>query len=127
MKKFPRLDPHQKYLMKDASIVKSSHFENGVVKIIDGMNADLTMVEKLTCGKLKIKDDSEVVEMCDDGDTEDFASKILQERAKNTVDSDYCSLQFLKPSSNLERFFSTAGFALSDPCTPRTAIVSKRQ
>ena len=115
MKKFKRLDPHQKYLVKDASIVKSNHFENGVVKIIDGMEADLTMVEKLTCGKRKMKDDSEVVEMCDDRDTEDFASKILQKRAKNTVDSDYCNLQFLKPSSNLlERFFSSAGFALSD-------------
>ena len=53
--------------------------------------------------------------MCDDGDTEDFASKILQKRAKNTVDSDYWNLQFLKPTSNvLERFFSSAGFALND-------------
>ena len=38
---------NQKYLVKDASIVKSNHFENGFVKIIDGMEADLTMVEKL--------------------------------------------------------------------------------
>ena len=48
MKKFPRFDPNQKFLVKDASIVKSNLFENGFVKIIDGMEADLTMVEKLT-------------------------------------------------------------------------------
>ena len=41
------------------------------------MEADLAMVEKLTCEKLKKKDDSEVHEMCVDGDTEEFASKVL--------------------------------------------------
>ena len=71
------------------------------------------MVENLTCGKLKKKD--EVVEMCDDGDTEDFASKILQKHAKNTVDSDHWNWQFLKPISNLlEQFFSSACFAFND-------------
>ena len=99
VKKISRLDRNQKYLVKDASIVKTNPFKKGVVKIIDGMEAGLTMAEKLTCGKLKRKD--EVVETCDDGDTEDFASKILQKRAKNTVDSDKWNLQFLKPISNL--------------------------
>ena len=35
-------------------MVKSNHFKNRVVKHIDGMEADLTMVEELTCGKLKM-------------------------------------------------------------------------
>ena len=65
-----------------------------VVKLIDGMEADLAMVEKLTCEKLKKKDDSEVHEMRDDGDTEEFVSKVFGKapRTRSILITGTCSI-----------------------------------
>ena len=75
----------------------------------------------------KTEKKTDVIEICDDGDTEELASKILQKRAKNTVDSGYWNWQFLKPTINLERFFSSAGFALNDLHQSLTPVYLEQQ
>ena len=58
LKKFPELDGSNKYIVKDASIVKSKHFENGIIKILEGRENEMKMTEKVQCGRLKkVEDD----------------------------------------------------------------------
>ena len=52
-KKFPKLDPENKYLGKNARIVKNKHFETGIVKILDGKENELSLTEILQCKRLK--------------------------------------------------------------------------
>ena len=108
LKKFPELDRNNEYIVKDASIVKSKHFENGIIKILEGRENEMKMTEKVQCGRLKkVEDDDSDSVTEENGD--DFASAVLQKWRKRCGDSIYMNCQFLQPTSNLiERFFRVA-------------------
>ncbi len=97
----------------DARIVACPKFENRVVKIINKETNSLTQDKKVAVSSLKISEFNSSVE------EEQILS--LVERAwkrrklENDYDDQYMNLNFLFPTSNLcERFFSRAGYALTD-------------
>ena len=107
------MDKENKYLGSNARVIKSRHFESGVVKILEQRENDLALCEKIACARLKkIEGEPEVETHSED---DDFASMILKKRTKVTTSSGYLDLHFLLPTSNLlERFFSVAGLALTN-------------
>ena len=133
LKKYPELDRNNEYIVKDASIVKSKHFENGIIKILEGRENEMKMTEKVQCGRLKKAEDDDS-DFGTEENEDDFASAVLRKRRKRCGDSIYMNCQFLQPTSNLtERFFSMAGYSSSDyrqRITPehlKRAVVSESQ
>ena len=51
IEKVPELS---RYLQENANIVHNRHFENGVVKVLDGLEAELSSQEKAALRKFKI-------------------------------------------------------------------------
>ena len=101
-------------LSSSAGIVHSPDFENAVVKIQRNNSSALSREESVSVSSLLIEED-QVQDFEEEGLS--FAMRALKrqrcmnERTKRR----YCDTRFLLASSNLcERFFSRAGFALSD-------------
>jgi len=107
-----------KYLANNAKIVHSQNFENGVVKIIDGKEEDLSAAEINCLKKLKTQSQSNVTVSDEGRDSciDDFAASLLKKRKVEKLNvKTYQDCRFLLPTSNIvERFFSEAGFAFSD-------------
>ena len=100
LKKFPELDGSNEYIVKDASIVKSKHFENGIIKILEGRENEMKMTEKVQCGRLKKVEDDDS-DFGTEENEDNFASAVLQKRRKRCGDSIYMNCQLLQPTSNL--------------------------
>ena len=102
-KKFPKHNPENKYLGKNARIVNDKHFETGIVKILDGKGNELSFTKFLQYKRLKKHEDDEenqtpvIVES-------DFAEEILQKMQKKGDESKYPNCRFLFPTSNREVF-----------------------
>ena len=47
LRNIPELDRNNEYIVKDASIVKSKHFENGIIKILEGRKNEMKMTENV--------------------------------------------------------------------------------
>ena len=92
--------------------MKSHHFENGLVKIIDGREAALTVSERIVCNKLRKRD---CIQDVPEADNTDFATGVLANPKKVDMRNDqFVDCRFLAPTSIfLERFFSEAGYALT--------------
>ena len=108
--RYPELDPNDKYLSAMAKIIKYPDFESVVYKILNEKE-NLTPSEIRAVESLKL----ECKEMGSDNDNDTFsAGSILAKRRKKSKSS-YMNCKFLLPTSNVvERFFSSAGFCLTD-------------
>ena len=51
LKKFLELDRNNEYIVNNASIVESKHFENGIMKVLEGRENEMKMTEKVQCGR----------------------------------------------------------------------------
>ena len=107
----PKLDAKDRYLKPNSKIVKFPDFEQGIVKILNGEEAVMSVNEQLACRKPR-KSNAFNVEEVDSHDVADFASAVLAKRLKQAPLLKYVSCMFLLPTSNFsERFFSSAGYA----------------
>jgi hypothetical protein len=100
------------YLSKDATIVHSYHFENGIVKVLDDKEDQLVEKEKSDLECFLVSNTTTISEEnrspCH---TLSFAQNILFKRQKlsNSHQSLFCNLKFVSPTSNIvERLFSGA-------------------
>ena len=106
----PELDMDMKYLAPNASFIASPNFENGVVKILDENEANLTIREKEECQSLR---SCTAVLPSVGASSSDFATRVLESKRAKTTATEYMSCKFLEPTSNhIERFFS--GYSLGD-------------
>ena len=79
----PELDMDMKYLAPNASIIASPNFENGVIKILDKNEANLTIREKEECQSLR---SCTAVLPSVSASSSDFATRVLEsKRAKTTA------------------------------------------
>lgn len=105
-----------KYLAVDAKIVHSPHFENAVVKILDGQQNKLSAAEAASVVKLKAQNCTKDEAPVECTSSDDFVEALLKRRKVEKEDPNlYMDCHFLLPTSNIvERFFSLAGQAFSD-------------
>ena len=97
------------YLGPDAKIIHWMEFENGARKIVETKDSSLTPLERNAVESLKISDTATASES---EPVHDFAISLLKKR--KTTDSKYLDCRFILPTSNIERFFSTAGNCFSE-------------
>ena len=109
-------DEFQKYLSASAAIVQKPHFENGVVKILQHAETELTPNEVASLQKLRVAIQTDVSQSQIPVENDDFASICLKKRKTNKVSiQEYSDCRFLLPTSNiLERFFNSAGESFND-------------
>ena len=72
LKKFPELGRINEYIVEDASIVKSKHFENDIIKILEGRENEMKMTEKVQSGRLKKVEDDDSDSVTEENE-DDFA------------------------------------------------------
>ena len=73
-RKFKNIDKENKYLGSNARVIKSRHFESGVIKILEQRANDLVFCEKIACARLKKTEGEPEIETHSDN----FASMILK-------------------------------------------------
>ena len=107
----------QRYLPSSATIVHSPNFDNGVFKILQDTEAELSPEEVSAVRILKVQSIASQSQQSDfSEDTHDFASLCLKKRKISDFPrQQYVDCRFLLPTSNIiERFFSTAGYTFND-------------
>ena len=103
------------YLGQDANIVANPVFEKAIMKLQDDSPNELNEEEKQAVAYLfTVNFEAEDQQQSADTDT-DFARSIIKKRKMTMPVKKYESCKFILPTSDLvERFFSSAGYALSD-------------
>jgi len=105
---------------KSAPIVKYPDFENGVVKILQHKENELSVAESDAVGKLlkpvvhEVEAIPNVVEMDDPDDIEATLKNVKRRRDNMSTASSYINLEFICPTSNIvERLFSRCKLTLT--------------
>ena len=94
-----------------ATILHSPTFESALVKILDENYQELTTGEQESVLKLKNQSPTQP----DDEAEANFAKQILQKKRRPSIKNSYIDCKIFRPTSNTsERFFSTAGYVLTD-------------
>ena len=104
-------------LQEDASLVFCKNFENGIVKIIDGSEENLTAAEKEEVAVFFKESEVESSDTEQEGIEKDVATTLLElnEKSKESASSKYANLNWVPPTSNIvERIFGAARQVLTD-------------
>ena len=104
----------QSYLARDAKIVHSQAFEDGIVKVIAGDIETLTETEKCALESFLDSASQRTVDSSPERNNF-FVIQALKGKKKMKVDSPYPDLKHIPPTSNIvERLFSSARRVLTD-------------